>query len=237
MGFFSYLRSTVLSKVVMAITGAIIVLYVIVHTAGNLLIYLGRDTLNSYSAFLHSLGPILWIIRIILIVSAILHIITSIKLKFENWRAKPTKYAVKNYLKAKFTSRTMIWTGLMILAFVIYHLLHFTIRVTNPQHYYPEFYQPHNAVSSVILERFDVYRMVVLGFQNPLISIVYIIGVITVGFHLDHAIQSMFQTLGYNQKHYFPTIQKCSTGIAIIIALCLVSIPISVMLGFVGGGI
>lgn len=237
MGLLSYLRSTILSKVVMAITGAILVLYVIVHTAGNLLIYLGKDTLNSYSQFLHSLGPILWLIRIILLVSVILHIITSIKLKFENWGAKPTKYAVKNYLKAKFSSRTMIWTGIMILAFVIYHLLHFTIRTTNPDHYYPEFYQPHNAVSSVILERFDVYKMVVLGFKNPLISIVYIIGVVIVGFHLDHAIQSMFQTLGFNQKHYFPAIQKTSTSLAIIIVVCLVSIPISVLLGLVGGGL
>lgn len=237
MGFFSYLRSSILSKIVMAITGAILVLYVIVHTAGNLLIYFGKDTLNSYSAFLHSLGPILWIIRVVLILSAILHIITSIKLKFENWGAKPTKYAVKKYLKVKFSSRTMIWTGLMVLCFVVYHLLHFTFRTTNPQHYYPEFYQPHNAVSSVILERFDVYRMVVLGFKNPLISLVYIVGVIIVGFHLDHAIQSMFQTLGYNQKHYFPTIQKCSTGLAIIIVICLISIPISILLGLVGGGI
>jgi len=237
MGLFSYLRSSILSKVVMAITGALLVLYVIVHTAGNLLIYFGQETLNSYSAFLHSLGPLLWIIRIVLIISAILHIITSVKLKFENWGAKPTKYAVRNYVKAKLTSRTMIWTGIMILAFVIYHLLHFTFRVTNPQHYYPEFYQPHSAVSSVIYERLDVYKMVVLGFKNPLISLVYIVGVIIVGFHLDHAIQSMFQTLGYNQKHYFPALQKCSTTLAIIIVLCLISIPISVLLGLVGGGI
>ncbi len=237
MGFFSYLRSTILSKIVMAITGAILVLYVIVHTAGNMLIYFGKDSLNSYSAFLHSLGPLLWIIRIVLVLSAILHIITSIKLKFENWASKPTKYAVTKYLKAKFTSRTMIWTGLMILCFVVYHLLHFTFRTTNPQHYYPEFYQPHNAVSSIVLERFDVYRMVVLGFKNPIISLVYIVGVIIVGFHLDHAIQSMFQTLGYNQKHYFPTIQKSSTILSIIIVLCLISIPISILLGLVGGGI
>lgn len=237
MGLFSYLRSSILSKVVMAVTGALLVLYVIVHTAGNLLIYFGQETLNSYSAFLHSLGPLLWIIRIVLIISAILHIITSVKLKFENWGAKPTKYAVRNYVKAKLTSRTMIWTGIMILAFVIYHLLHFTFRVTNPQHYYPEFYQPHNAVSSVIYERLDVYKMVVLGFKNPLISLVYIVGVIIVGFHLDHAIQSMFQTLGYNQKHYFTALQKCSTTLAIIIVLCLISIPVSVLLGLVGGGI
>lgn len=235
MGFFSYLRSTILSKVVMAITGAFLVLYVIVHTAGNLLIYFGKDAINSYSEFLHSLGPILWLIRIVLIIAAILHIITSIKLKFENLNAKPTRYAVTNYLKAKFTSRTMIWTGLMILAFVVYHILHFTLRVTNPEHIYPDFYQPHNAVSSMVLERLDVYKMVVLGFKNPAISFVYVVAVIAVAFHLDHAIQSMFQTLGYNEKHYFRTIQKCSTALAIIIAICLISIPITILLGLVGG--
>ncbi|MCX7879980.1 MAG: succinate dehydrogenase cytochrome b subunit [Ignavibacteria bacterium] len=237
MGIFSYLRSTILSKVVMAVTGAILVLYLIIHTAGNLLIYFGRDTLNSYSAFLHSLGPILWIFRVVLIVSVVLHIITSIKLKFENWNAKPTGYALKHYLKARFSSRTMIWTGIMIFAFVLYHLLHFTFRVTNPQHYSAEFFQMHNAVSTVILERFDVYKMVVLGFKNPLISLVYIVGVIIVGFHLDHAIQSMFQTLGFNEKHYFPTLQNLSTILSIIIVICLISIPISIMSGLVGGEI
>ncbi len=235
--FFDYLRSTILSKVVMAVTGAILVLYVIVHTAGNLLIYFGKDAINSYSEFLHSLGPILWLIRIILIIAAILHIVTSIKLKFENLNAKPTRYAVTNYLKAKFTSRTMIWTGLMVFAFVVYHILHLTFRVTNPEHIYPDFYQPHNAVSAIVLERLDVFKMVVLGFKNPIISFVYILGVVAVGFHLEHAVQSMFQTLGYNEKHYFPSIQKCSTIFAIIIVLCLVSIPISILLGLVGGNV
>ncbi len=237
MGFFSYLRSTILSKTVMAVTGAFLILYLIIHVAGNLLIFIGKDAVNGWSEFLHSLGPLLWVFRILLILSAILHIITSIKLKVENWQAKPQRYAVRTYLKAKLTSRTMIWTGITILIFVVYHLLHFTFRVTNPEHYYPDIYQPHNAVSSVLLERFDVYKMIVLGFKNPIISIVYIIGVILVGFHLDHAIQSMFQTLGYNQKHYFPTLQKCSTIFAIILVLCYISIPISILLGLVGGSL
>lgn len=235
MAFFSYLRSSVLSKFVMAVTGAILILYLIVHTAGNLLIYLGKDSINSWSEFLHSLGPLLWVVRAVLIISAVLHIVTSIKLKFENLNAKPTGYAIRNYLRAKFTSRTMIWTGLMIFCFVLYHLFHFTFRITNPEHIYPDMYQPHNAVTQVIFERLDVYKMVVLGFKNPLISIVYILGVTLVGFHLDHAIQSMFQTLGYNQKHYFDKLQKYSTALAWIITICLISIPISVLLGLVGG--
>ncbi|MGQ9819141.1 MAG: succinate dehydrogenase cytochrome b subunit [Candidatus Kapaibacteriales bacterium] len=235
MVFLSYLRSTILSKFVMALTGAILVLYLVVHTIGNLLIYLGKDYINGWSVFLHSLGPLLWLVRIILILSAVLHIITSIKLKLENLSAKPTRYAVRNYIRAKLTSRTMIWTGLMIFCFVIYHLFHFTFRVTNPEHIYPDLYQPHNAVTQVVFERLDVYKMVVLGFKNPIISVAYIVGVILVGFHLDHAIQSMFQTLGFNEKHYFPTLQKSSISLAWIITICLVSIPISVLLGFVGG--
>lgn len=235
MGFFSYVRSTILSKFVMALTGAILILYLILHTLGNLLIYLGKDSINGWSEFLHSLGPLLWIVRIVLILSAVLHIITSIKLKFENLNAKPTRYAVRNYIRAKLTSRTMIWTGLMIFCFVVYHLLHFTFRVTNPEHVYPDLYQSHNAITQVVFERLDVYKMVVLGFKNPIISIVYIVGVVLVGFHLDHAIQSMFQTLGFNDKHYFTTLQKCSTALAWIITISLVSIPLSVLLGFVGG--
>lgn len=230
-------RSTILSKIVMAVTGVILVLYIVVHTAGNMLIYLGKDSINSYSAFLHSLGPILWIVRIALVVALILHIYTSLILKFRNLDAKPQKYAVRNYVKAKLTSRTMVWTGTMILCFVVYHLMHFTIRTTNPGHYTAEFFKPIHSVTDILVERLDVFRMIIMGFQNPVIAIVYMVGVIIVGFHLNHAIQSMFQTLGFNQKNYFSFIEKSGVAISIIITLCLISIPISILLGLVGGGL
>jgi succinate dehydrogenase / fumarate reductase cytochrome b subunit len=241
MGVLGYLKSSILSKVVMAVTGAMLVSYIVIHTAGNMLIYLGPDAINSYSQFLHSLGPLLWIVRIILIVAAILHVWTSIVLKLSNLDAKPDKYAVKKYINAKLTSRTMLWTGIAIFLFVVYHVAHLTLGVTNPSHVSKELYFPHNLMmSSAIVNdlhffRTDVYAMVILGFKNPLISICYMIAVTIVGFHLNHAIQSMFQTLGLNNKKYFPAIQKASTILSIVITVALVSIPITVLLGLIGG--
>ena len=242
MSVFGYLQSSIFSKVVMAVTGALLVIYIVVHTLGNLLIYLGPDAINSYSQFLHSLGPILWIVRIGLIVAAILHVWTSIALKLENLDAKPDKYAVKKYLKAKLTSRTMLWTGVAIFLFVVYHVSHLTLQITNPEHVSMQAYTPTGlslAASDAMVqfERTNVYNMVVLGFRNPIIAIVYMIAVTIVGFHLNHAIQSMFQTLGWNNPKYFPIIQKSSTWLSIIIIICLVSIPLTILLGLVGGSV
>jgi succinate dehydrogenase / fumarate reductase cytochrome b subunit len=238
MSVFGYLKSSILSKIVMAVTGAILVSYILVHTLGNLFIYLGPDAINSWSQFLHSLGAGLWIVRIGLIVAAILHIWTSISLKLDNMDAKPDKYAVKKYIKAKLTTRTMLWTGIAIFLFVLYHLAHLTMGMTYPGH----FGQEHNfAVAAnslaVHVERTDVFKMIVLSFRNPLISLIYIVAVIIVAFHLNHAVQSMFQTLGWNHPNYFPKIQKASVAFSYFIGICLVSIPLSVLFGIVGGNI
>ncbi|OGU12556.1 MAG: hypothetical protein A2X63_02685 [Ignavibacteria bacterium GWA2_35_8] len=265
----------------MAITGVILVLFVIGHCVGNLQVFLGKDAFNSYAYFLQErLGELLWLIRIGLIAAAVFHIITSVWLKFLNWGAKPTKYQVKNYVKARLTSRTMIWTGIMIFAFLTYHILHFTMGVVHPEDYNKTDYYVTNAVSvdkvnngtlndtegsdeccaegtatnakesiinyngsmykvegdePILSERHDAYAMVISGFQKPLVSILYIIGVILLGFHLNHAIQSSFQTLGYNNPKYFPKIVAGSTILSILIVLCYIAIPISILLGLVGG--
>ncbi len=259
MALLSYLKSIILSKIVMAVTGVILVLFLIGHTLGNLQVFLGREVFNQYAYFLHSTGELLWVFRAVMILAAILHIITSVRLKLYNNQAKPQKYAVTNYIKAKLTSRTMFWTGLAIGCFVIYHLLHLTVGVTNPEHTrysgYVEkgagLYVEHNMPSPELIEgkyieipdgkilfkQKDVFAMVVLGFKNPLISIIYIIGVIIVGFHLNHAIQSAFQTLGWNHPRYFPSIIAGSSTLSFLITLGLISIPISVLIGIVGGGI
>lgn len=234
---FNYLKSSILSKVVMAVTGFMLVGYVVIHTCGNMLIFLGQDSINSWAEFLHSLGPVLWILRAVLLAALVLHIITSIRLKVHNNSSTPVKYAVKRYVKAKLTSRTMIWTGLMILAFVVYHIMHFTLHITNPQDVFPQNYTPDNAVSDVLMARTDVFTMVVLGFQNIGISIAYIIAVILVGFHLNHAIQSMFQTLGWNHPRYFDRVVSGSVTLSVLVVLCLISIPISIMLNLVGGSV
>jgi succinate dehydrogenase / fumarate reductase cytochrome b subunit len=267
----------------MAITGVILVLFIIGHCVGNMQIFVGKDAFNSYAYFLQErLGELLWLIRIGLFVAAVFHIITSIRLKFLNLGAKPTKYQVKNYVKARLTSRTMIWTGIMIFAFLTYHILHFTMGVVHPEDYNKHEYYVSNAVSvekvdngtqgnsegtdeccakedisstgksvikyngsdykvegdePILSERHDAYAMVISGFQKPIVSILYILGVILLGFHLNHAIQSSVQTLGYNNPKYFQKIVAGSTIISVILVLCYISLPISILLGLVGGGV
>ncbi len=263
----SYLKSLILSKWVMALTGIVLVGFLLGHTIGNLQIFMGSDTFNHYAAFLQGLGEILWIMRIVLILSVVLHIITSIKLKLGNNAAKPVAYKYKSYLTAKLTSRNMIWTGLMILAFLVYHLLHFTVGSVHSEYY--NFHEPvvmektalagdthgmplppeiktttQKGVTYAIQEevkvaetRHDVYKMVVTSFREPLISICYIIGVILLAFHLTHAIQSAFQTLGLNHPRYFGHIVTGSNVISILIAIGLISIPLSILTGIVGGAV
>ncbi|MFP4527998.1 MAG: succinate dehydrogenase cytochrome b subunit [Candidatus Kapaibacterium sp.] len=231
MALFDYLKSTILSKIVMAVTGVLLVLYIIGHTLGNLQIYAGRDVFNSYAAALQGLGEGLWIIRIVLILVLVFHIITSVRLKLLNNSTKPTKYQVKQYVVAKLTSRTMFWTGVMIFAFLTYHLLHFTAGVTDPSIYgHVEHYGPQE-----LFERHDVYWMVIQGFQQPVVSIVYIVGVILLGFHLSHAIQSMFQTLGFNHPKYNGFVRGLGPWLSTLIVLGLISIPISILFRLVGG--
>ncbi|MGA2296157.1 MAG: succinate dehydrogenase cytochrome b subunit [FCB group bacterium] len=276
--FFNYLKSTIMSKIVMGVTGVILVLFIIGHSIGNLQVFVGKEALNNYAYFLQSLGEILWIIRIVLLLCLIFHIITSIRLKFLNLGAKSQKYRVRNYINAKLTARTMIWTGIMVFAFLAYHLLHFTIGVTNPKDYEHHDYYEKNASSfiknpfesmqgnqkqmediiannkytivkyegesylknphtKVLFVRHDVYYMVVKGFQNPLITILYIIGVILLGFHLNHAIQSAFQTLGFNHPSYTPKIIAGSTILSTIVVIFFISVPIACLLRIVGGSL
>lgn len=257
MAILNFLKSTILSKVVMAVTGIILLLFIIGHTAGNMQVYIGREHFNHYAHFLQGLGEILWIMRIGLFLSLVLHIITSIRLSLLNAAAKPVQYQVKKYIKARLNSRTMIWTGIMIFAFLTYHILHFTVGATNPEDFnYVEYYQGEGYASitnqtveeinqnassleknQLILERHDVYKMVVLGFRNPLIALAYIIGVFVLGFHLSHAIQSCFQTLGVTGPKFTPRMVKASNAFAVIIVLCLVSIPFTILTGLVGGAI
>lgn len=257
---FKYLNHLVISKFVMAFTGILLLLFVTGHAIGNLQIFIGREALNAYAAFLQGLGEILWIMRIALFVALVLHIITSVYLKLYNRGARPDKYVVKNYVKAKLNSRTMIWTGIMIAAFVIYHILHFTVGTIQPEHYnYQELYTKNAysiglnhenismdamgnstgnvALNKVAYERHDVYKMVIFGFKNPYIAGFYILGVILLGFHLSHALQSFFQTLGMAGPRFTPAIRKISIWYGTLMAIAFLVVPLSILLGLIGGNL
>lgn len=218
-----FLKSSILSKVVMAVTGLVLVLFLLGHMAGNLQMYLGQDKMNTYAETLQALGGLLWLVRAVLLLCLVLHVITSIKLKYDNYTARPEQYSMKKYVRASLSSRTMIWTGIMIFLFLTYHLLHFTILVTNP--IYGDLID--------LTGRHDVYSMVILGYQNVLISVVYIAAMILLGFHLFHATESMFQTLGVNHEKYNPFIHGLSLVLAVVIMVGFISVPVGVLFGWI----
>lgn len=215
-------------KVLMAVSGVVMVGFVTGHMIGNLQLFIGQAQLNRYAEFLKSLGPILYLIRAFLLIWLVLHVWTGVRLWFENKRARPIQYNRKGRVQSTISSRWMIWTGLAIFSFLIYHLLHYTFIVTNPI-YKDLTWQGHA----------DTYSMVIMGFQNYLISAVYIVGMAFLALHLRHAVNSMFQTMGWNTGTVQPVLDKLALVFAWLVFVGYIAMPIGVMLGAVklpGGG-
>jgi len=215
-------HSSLGKKYVMAITGFLLFLFVIVHMAGNLQVYLGPEPMNAYAELLKSKPGLLWTARGGLFVIALLHIISALWLAAENRAARPQPYAEGKPL-ASLASRTILVSGLIIFAFIVYHLMHFTLGVTNP-----DFKDLHDA-----LGRHDVYRMVVEGFRNPYVSLFYIISMGLLCLHLSHGVSSLFQSLGVRRKATVAAFNRFAQISAIVIFIGNCSIPISILAGVV----
>jgi len=215
--------SSIGRKWIVALTGIVLVLFVIGHLLGNLSIFLGPDAMNAYAAFLKSTGELLWVVRIVLLTCVVLHIWFTITLWRENLAARPQKYAVKNKLGTTVYARLMRISGLTVLAFVLYHLAQFTWQSFNPE--YKTWLDPQG--------RHDVYRMVVTAFSCPLVSGFYILAVGLLGMHLSHGIASLFQTLGITTEKMRPLFEKGGLIVAWVIFLGFASIPTAVLLGLV----
>jgi succinate dehydrogenase cytochrome b subunit len=210
--------STVGKKIVMAVTGAILFLFVIGHLLGNLQVFEGPAKLNAYGAFLHRIGEVLWPVRIILLLAVALHIIATVQLALRKKRARPIGYSRKQAIASSYASRTMYWSGPIVLAFIIFHLLHLTAGYVHPGAAYIEG---------------DVYHNVVSGFQVWWVSLSYIVAICLLGLHLRHGLWSMFQTVGIHQPQHTARLKKAAMVIAVLIVLGYISIPISVLLGLV----
>jgi len=210
--------STVGKKIVMAVTGVLLFVFVIGHLLGNLQVFEGPAKLNAYGAFLHSIGEFLWPVRIVLLIAVTLHIVATVQLALRKKRARPIEYSVKKAIASSYASRTMYWSGPIVLAFIIFHLLHLTAGYIHPGAAYIEG---------------DVYHNVVSGFLVWWVSISYIVAVSLLGLHLRHGLWSMFQTLGIHQPQYTVRFKKAAMVIALLITLGYISIPISVLLGLV----
>lgn len=206
-------------KAVMAVTGLLMVLFIIGHMLGNLTIFAGQDGINSYAQHLHELAPIVWGTRLVMGVAVLLHVVLAIQITMENSAAKPEKYAVTNLLRATFASKTMIWTGVIIAAFVGYHLLQFTFRVTP------------DVVVGMDGDRFDVFTMVLKSFDRTLIAVIYVVAMLSLFLHLTHGIQSAFQTLGLANALLLPRYTVAGKVLSGIFLVGFASIPVVIVFG------
>lgn len=215
--------STIGTKTVVAVTGVLLVLFVVGHMLGNLQIYLGPDAINSYAAFLKSKPGPLWAARLGLLAALLLHMAGIAKLTLANRSARPVAYAQQKPVQSTLASRTMLLSGAILFAFVIFHLLHFTVGVTHPEHFQLR----------DVLGRHDVYSMTILGFQQPLVSLSYIIAMGLLGMHLGHGVASLFQTTGLRNPQFLPLIELIGRVAAVIVVLGNISIPLAALLGLI----
>lgn len=228
-----FYQSSIGKKWVVALTGIVLIAYVIGHLIGNLQIFLpaqeGVRQINKYGHFLHSLGAGLWAVRIFLFICFALHIVTAIQLAMENRAARPQRYATVKYTQASPAGRTMVISGLIILVFVIFHVLHFTTHTVASAGF--KDLQPVPLAANAPGESgWDVYGMMIRGFQNPLVSAFYIIGMVLLAMHLSHGFGSLMQTLGLNTKQLAPIWVNGGRVLAVLICLGFISIPVAVLL-------
>jgi len=220
-----FYRSALGKKYVMAVTGLIFMLYVLLHMFGNLKMFYGPAQFNHYADFLRDiLYPILprtgflWIFRTVLIVSLVLHLHATYSLTVLNHKARPTKYqAPRHYASANYASRTMRWSGIIILAFLAFHLTDLTWGWANPDFVYG-----------------DVYHNVVTSFERVPIAIIYIVGNLALFPHLFHGAWSLFQSLGVNNPRFNLWRRWFAVAFATVVVVGNVSFPLAVQAGVVG---
>jgi succinate dehydrogenase cytochrome b subunit len=214
--------SSVGKKSVMAVTGAIFLLYVIAHMIGNLKIFFGLTTFDNYSVHLRTLGEdifgyggVLWIIRTVLTVAVILHMWAAFSLWYKAKKARPIAYQHRNP-QGSYAARTMRWGGVIIALFVIWHILDLTLGVVNPL--------PENA---------GAYQKLVASFDRPVVAIFYIVAMVALSTHISHGLWSGIQTLGGNSAVRQHALKTFSIAVGVVIGVGFTIIPISVMTGLV----
>jgi succinate dehydrogenase / fumarate reductase cytochrome b subunit len=213
-----FVGSSIGRKVIMAVTGAILFGFVLVHMLGNLQVYLGPEALNHYGVFLRELlhGTGIWIARAVLLAAVALHIWSATSLTLDSRRARPEGYRQQKWKESTYASRTMRWGGVILLLFVIYHLLHFTT----------------GTVHQSFIEG-DVYHNFVAGFRSVPVSLFYIFAMLALGLHLRHGVWSMFQTLGVSHPRYIRMAHVGAWIFAAVIVIGNISFPLAVLAGIV----
>jgi succinate dehydrogenase / fumarate reductase cytochrome b subunit len=218
--------SSIGKKFIMAVTGVCLVMFLFGHMVGNLQLFVGRDELNAYAHFLQSTKELLWTARLGLIALIALHIWSATALTMENRAARPIPYDQAQLTAASYASRTMIWSGVIITAFVVYHLLHFTIKTQAINGTGTDF----NTLIDVSKNHADVYKMVITGFGNGWVVLFYTVAIGLLCWHLSHGIEALFQSLGLKNKTWAPIIHHLSKLTAIALFFGYIAVPAAIKL-------
>lgn len=215
--------SSIGNKFLMAATGILLLLFLIGHLVGNLQIFAGREAVNAYAKWLHDHGGLLWTARIGLLVIFVVHLYTAIRLTLQNRAARPEIYRHEDNVQSTWASRHMLLTGLVVFAYLVFHILHLTLRVVDTG-------------GMGVLDtqgRLDVYGMLISGFSHPAVAGAYVVAMILLGIHLWHATASFFQTMGWDQPAVRSLVGWAAPTLAFLIAAGYVVIPVAVWFGIV----
>ena len=235
----SLFSSSLGKKYLMAVTGAVLIAFVTGHLVGNLQIFAAPDKINGYAHFLQSLGPALWAVRLVLLACVLIHIWAAVQLTLENWNARPEQYEFRHTVQATVSSRTMRWTGVVVLAFILYHLAQFTVGWVHAD----EFKAGHEYLMTADFHLLgfpvvakgqtvaDVYSMVFLGFSHPVVSLFYILAVGLLSLHLAHGAESMFQSLGWRTERWAGALKKVVILYCVLYFLGNLAIPGAILTG------
>ena len=211
-----YFSSTLGKKVLMAVTGIILFGFVVGHMLGNLQIYLGAERLNHYAELLQANQQLLWAVRSVLLFCVGVHIVAAVQVWLRNRAARPVKYKVFRPPSVDYAARTMMWSGPIIAAFIVYHLLDLTVGTVNPDYI-----------------RGDVYHNVLASFSNPVVAGLYIIANLLLAFHLYHGLWSLFQTFGWDHNRFGRLRRAAAIFFSVLIGAGNISIPLAVLTGIV----
>ncbi len=206
--------STVGKKVVMAVTGILLVGFVFAHMLGNLQMFLGADAMNRYAAFLKSTGELLWVARAGLFTAAVLHIVSAYQLTMLNRAARPTDYAKRESQVSTLASKTMRVGGVILALFIVYHIGHFTVGTFHPA-----------------FSHTGVYGNVIIGFQTWWVVLFYVVAMAFLGLHLFHGFWAGFRTLGLQKRSASPIQRSAALWVAVLVWAGFTAIPVAVLLG------
>ena len=219
-------RSTIGKKAIMAVTGLIMVAFVIGHMAGNLQVFIGPAKMNGYAAFLKSTGELLWLVRIGLLVAVLLHILMAWQLTRIKAGARPVDYVMRTPQASTMASRTMRWGGVLLLVFIVFHILHFTTGTLFS-------YASRSDAQYTGFSASDVYGNVISGFREPWVVGFYLVSMLFLLLHLFHGAWSSVRTLGLTKASPHPQHRRVATVIAVLVWLGFSAIPVAVFLGVI----